>query len=122
VYPKDFWRCALENSLSKLYLFIFLNYFASFSQYIQGLLDLQEKAKVAKKGRWSDDSPSNHVRNVQWVISDPKALVDKYSGKKVEAVIEQVRDGSTVRAFLLPNFEYVTITLSGIKVQQYSDE
>lgn len=26
-----------------------------------------------------------------------------------------VRDGSTVRAFLLPNFEYVTVMLSGIK-------
>lgn len=32
------------------------------------------------------------------------------------AVIEHVRDGCTVRAFLLPSFDYVTIMLSGIKV------
>lgn len=33
------------------------------------------------------------------------------------AVIEHVRDGCTVRAFLLPDFHYVTIMLSGIKVE-----
>ena len=32
------------------------------------------------------------------------------------AIIEMVRDGSTIRAFLLPNFEYVTVMLTGIKV------
>jgi len=32
------------------------------------------------------------------------------------AVIEHVRDGCTVRAFLLPAFQYVTVMLSGIKV------
>lgn len=58
---------------------------------------------------------SQHVRDVKWQVSDAKALVEKYHQKPVKAVIEQVRDGSTVRAFLLPNFEYVTINLSGIK-------
>lgn len=33
-------------------------------------------------------------------------------------MIEHVRDGCTVRAFLLPNFEYVTVMLSGIKVKK----
>jgi len=30
-------------------------------------------------------------------------------------MIEHVRDGCTVRAFLLPSFQYVTVMLSGIK-------
>ena len=34
----------------------------------------------------------------------------------VVAVIEHVRDGCTVRAFLLPSFHHVTVMLSGIKV------
>ena len=34
----------------------------------------------------------------------------------IAAIIEHVRDGCTVRAFLLPDFNYVTIMLSGIKV------
>ena len=32
------------------------------------------------------------------------------------AIIEHVRDACTIRAFLLPDFQYVTIMLSGIKV------
>lgn len=36
------------------------------------------------------------------------------------AIIEMVRDGSTVRAFLLPTFEYVTVMLTGIKVLIFS--
>jgi len=36
------------------------------------------------------------------------------------AVIEHVRDGCTIRAFLLPSFQYVTLMLSGIKVNHES--
>ena len=32
------------------------------------------------------------------------------------AVIEHVRDGCTVRAFLLPEFYHVTVMFTGIKV------
>ena len=35
------------------------------------------------------------------------------------AVIEHVRDGCTVRAFLLPKFDYVTVMLSGVKVRVF---
>ena len=34
------------------------------------------------------------------------------------AIIEMVRDGSTVRAFLLPTFEYLTVMMTGIKVNK----
>ena len=33
------------------------------------------------------------------------------------AVIEHVRDGCTVRAFLLPEFYHVTVMFTGIKVK-----
>ncbi len=42
--------------------------------------------------------------------------VTQHQGKPVKFLIEQVRDGSTVRGFLLPDFQFVTIMLSGIKV------
>uniref|UniRef100_A0A914I7I6 Staphylococcal nuclease domain-containing protein n=1 Tax=Globodera rostochiensis TaxID=31243 RepID=A0A914I7I6_GLORO len=90
--------------------------------YTKKLLDLQEQAKTAKKGRWSDDESLKHVRNVQWIIDDPRELVTKYSGKQLDAVVEQVRDGSTIRAFLLPSFEYVTIALSGVKAPRVGSE
>ncbi len=30
-------------------------------------------------------------------------------------VMWEVRDGSTIRAFLLPSFDYVTVQLSGVR-------
>jgi len=35
-------------------------------------------------------------------------------------VIEHVRDGCTVRAFVLPSYHYITVMLSGIKVSTRS--
>ena len=44
------------------------------------------------------------------------SLVEKLDKQPMQAVIEHVRDGSTVRAFLLPDMYYVTLMISGIKV------
>jgi staphylococcal nuclease domain-containing protein 1 len=57
------------------------------------------------------------VRTVTWELENPRQLVDRFAGKPVKAVIESVRDGSTVRAFLLtPENYYVTLLLSGVRV------
>ena len=56
---------------------------------------------------------------MKWVTENPRALVDSFKQKPIPAVIEQVRDGSTLRAFLLPDFQYVTIILSGVKVRNF---
>ncbi|CAI5440772.1 unnamed protein product [Caenorhabditis angaria] len=82
-------------------------------EYTQKLLDLQEQAKSSGLGKWSS-SPAT-VREVRWVIENPRELVDKYRQKPVDAVVEMVRDGSTFRAILLPNFEYITLQLSGVR-------
>lgn len=42
--------------------------------------------------------------------------MDKCGGKPIKAVIEHVRDGSTLRAFLLPDFYHITLMISGIRV------
>jgi staphylococcal nuclease domain-containing protein 1 len=44
------------------------------------------------------------------------SFVEKHEGKPLKAIIENVRDGSTIRAFLLPDFVYVTLMMSGIRV------
>ncbi|KAI1727653.1 hypothetical protein Ddc_04968 [Ditylenchus destructor] len=84
-------------------------------EYTQKLLESQEQAKSSKKGRWSADDPSKHVRNIKWNIEDPRSLVAQYKQSQVDAVVEQVRDANAIRLFLLPNFEYITIVLSGVK-------
>ena len=40
----------------------------------------------------------------------------------ISAVIEHVRDGCTIRAFLLPSFQYVTVMLTGIKAPMFKLE
>lgn len=79
------------------------------------LKEAQENAKLNGKGLFGPDA-SSHVRNVIWDVETPRVLVDKMGGKPVKAVIEHVRDGSTVRAFLLPDFYHVTVMMSGIRV------
>ena len=50
-----------------------------------------------------------------------RQLVDRMQGKPVSAIIENVRDGSTVRAFLLPDYYHVTLMMSGVKVSTTSN-
>ena len=76
----------------------------------------QDAAKAAKKGQWSDEPMTDHIRNVTWEVENPRQLVDRFAGKPIDAIIENVRDGSTVRAFLLPDFYHVTLMMSGVRV------
>lgn len=79
------------------------------------LAELEDAAKAARKGKWSDAPLSEHVRNITWTIENPKAFFDQNDGKPIKAIIEHVRDGSTVRAFLLPGFQHITLMMSGIR-------
>lgn len=81
---------------------------------LQRLMELEDAAKAAGKGRFSGES-SEHVRNIVWQVEKPRDFVDLQGGKPVKAIIEHVRDGSTIRAFLLPGFQYVTVMISGIR-------
>lgn len=79
------------------------------------LIELEDAAKASRKGKWSDSPLSDHVRNITWNVENPKAFFDQNDGKLIKAVIEHVRDGSTVRAFLLPGFQHITLMMSGIR-------
>ena len=85
----------------------------------ESLKEAEEAAKTAEKGVWSPTA-NEHVRDVKWEVDNPRQLVDKMQGKPINAVIENVRDGSTVRAFLLPDYYHVTLMMSGVKVNEYS--
>lgn len=88
------------------------------SEEQQKLCELEDAAKAAGKGLWGKDGQS-HVRDVKWTIENPRNFVDSLHQKRMKAVIEHVRDGSTVRAFLLPDFHHVTVMLSGIKCPMF---
>jgi len=80
----------------------------------EALKEAQEAAKNAGKGQWGSDL-AEHVRKITWEHENPRQVVDRYEGKAIQAVIEHVRDGSTVRAFLLPNFDHITLMFSGVR-------
>lgn len=79
------------------------------------LIELEDAAKSSGKGKWSNSPAHEHVRNIKWTQENPRHFVDQTNGKPVQAIIEHVRDGSTVRAFLLPDFNYITLMISGIR-------
>ncbi|XP_037069831.1 LOW QUALITY PROTEIN: staphylococcal nuclease domain-containing protein 1-like [Pollicipes pollicipes] len=78
------------------------------------LVELEDTAKAQGKGKWAPDA-SSQVRDITWSVENPRVLVEKFGGKPVSAVIEHVRDGSTMRAFLLPDMYHVTVMLSGVR-------
>lgn len=89
----------------------------------QRLIQLEDAAKAAGKGKWGPNEENlQHIREITWTIENPRHFVDSQHNKPINAVIEHVRDGCTVRAFLLPSFHYVTVMLSGIKAPMFKNE
>ncbi|XP_002752088.2 staphylococcal nuclease domain-containing protein 1 [Callithrix jacchus] len=86
------------------------------------LSECEEQAKSAKKGMWSDGNGSHTIRDLKYTIENPRHFVDSHHQKPVNAIIEHVRDGSVVRALLLPDYYLVTVMLSGIKCPTFRRE
>ncbi|XP_037045449.1 staphylococcal nuclease domain-containing protein 1 [Bradysia coprophila] len=85
------------------------------TEELQKLITLEDAARAAGKGKWGTSPTYEHVRNIKWTQENPRNFVDQANGKPIRAIIEHVRDGSTVRAFLLPDFQYITLMISGIR-------
>lgn len=83
------------------------------------LIRLEDEARKNLKGKWGNSPANEHVRNIIWSQENPRNFVDHSNGKPIRAIIEHVRDGSTVRAFLLPDFQYITLMISGIRVRLF---
>ncbi|XP_062373743.1 staphylococcal nuclease domain-containing protein 1 [Sardina pilchardus] len=86
------------------------------------LCDLEDQAKASKKGQWSEGGGSHTIRDLKYSIENPRNFVDSLHQKPVNAIIEHVRDGSVVRALLLPDYYLVTIMLSGVKCPTFKRE
>lgn len=52
---------------------------------------------------------------------DAMSLLAANKGRPMEAIVEQVRDGSSLRVFLLPDFQFVQVFVAGIQVQSEID-
>ncbi|CDW57997.1 TUDOR and SNase domain containing protein [Trichuris trichiura] len=79
------------------------------------LSELAAAAVAARKGKWSNDNPADHIRKIVWTVDNPREFVEAHKGKPIKAIIDYVRDGSTVRAIVLPNYTPITVMMSGIR-------
>lgn len=91
---------------------------------LDDLLRLEEQAKQQGLGKWSKVSGASEaaIRDLppSTIGGDPAnfdavGFVSENKGKSIAAVVEQVRDGSTVRVYLLPGFQYVQVFVAGIQ-------
>jgi len=76
----------------------------------------QEQAKREKKGKWSADPGSHHVRNLIWdPPEDIVSLAGNLTGQTHKVLVEQVLNGGLLRVLLLPSHQMVSLGLSGIQ-------
>ncbi|KAG8965856.1 hypothetical protein FRC03_012884 [Tulasnella sp. 419] len=78
---------------------------------------LETEAKNGGKGIWNPEGPPN--RTVYHTMpNDSQSFITEWKGKPIPAVVEQVRDGSTLRVRLLLSDElhqYITLAMAGIR-------
>uniref|UniRef100_A0A8C6NKQ8 Staphylococcal nuclease domain-containing protein 1 n=1 Tax=Nothobranchius furzeri TaxID=105023 RepID=A0A8C6NKQ8_NOTFU len=86
------------------------------------LCELEDQAKSSKKGMWSEGGGTHTIRDLKYTIENPRNFVDSLHQKPINAIIEHVRDGSVVRALLLPDYYLVTVMLSGVKCPTFKRE
>ncbi|XP_059644882.1 ribonuclease TUDOR 1-like [Cornus florida] len=93
------------------------------SPFLTELLRIEEQAKQQGLGRWSraPGASESSIRNLPpSAIGAPSkldamGLLATNKGKPMEAIVEQVRDGSTLRVYLLPEFQFVQVFVAGIQ-------
>jgi len=93
------------------------------SPFLSELMRLEEQAKEQGLGRWNKDPGASgaSIRTLPpSAIGDPSnfdamSLLAENKGRPMEGIVEQVRDGSTVRVYLLPEFRFVQVFIAGIQ-------
>ncbi|KAF5459553.1 hypothetical protein F2P56_019492 [Juglans regia] len=93
------------------------------SPFLQELLRLEDQAKEQGLGRWSKvlGAAEASIRNLPpSAIGDPSnldamGLLAANKGRPMQGIVEQVRDGSTIRVYLLPDFQFVQVFVAGIQ-------
>ncbi|XP_038989395.1 ribonuclease TUDOR 1-like isoform X2 [Phoenix dactylifera] len=93
------------------------------SPYFSELQRLEEQAKQQGLGRWSKVPGASEasIRNLPpSAVGDPgnldaMGLLAANKGRPMQGIVEQVRDGSTVRVHLLPGFQFVQVFVAGIQ-------
>ncbi|KAJ6625540.1 hypothetical protein B0H10DRAFT_2312806 [Mycena sp. CBHHK59/15] len=86
--------------------------------------ELESEAKSSGKGLWNPHGPQ--ARAVHHTMpTESQAFVSEWKGKSLDAIVEQVRDGTTLRVrLLMPDGEHqiVNIALAGVRSARVSSK
>ncbi|GAB2257923.1 hypothetical protein Droror1_Dr00014083 [Drosera rotundifolia] len=92
--------------------------------YVTELLKLEQQAKDQCLGKWTK-TPGTSEASIRKLppsaVGDPSNLVTANliaNNKKpmsMQGIVEQVRDGSTIRVYLLPDFQFVQVLVAGVQ-------
>ncbi|KAK4755127.1 hypothetical protein SAY87_008884 [Trapa incisa] len=93
------------------------------SPFLAELSRLEEQAKQQGLGRWSKapGAAQASIRDLPpSAIGDPSnldamGLLATNKGRPMQGIVEHVRDGSTIRVYLLPDFQFVQVFVAGIQ-------
>ncbi|CEL60980.1 Staphylococcal nuclease domain-containing protein 1 OS=Schizosaccharomyces pombe (strain 972 / ATCC 24843) GN=snd1 PE=1 SV=1 [Rhizoctonia solani AG-1 IB] len=88
--------------------------------------EIETEARNSMVGMWNPQGPKNsgtndsvQDHNVQYSMpADSAAFVNEWKGKNIDAIVEQVRDGSTLRVRLLmpeDQHQFANISLAGVR-------
>ncbi|KAG8747170.1 hypothetical protein FRC10_002219 [Ceratobasidium sp. 414] len=79
--------------------------------------ELENEAHNGMVGMWNPQGPKDH--NVQYTMPvDSAAFINEWKGKTIDGIVEQVRDGSTIRIRLLmpeDQHQFANISLAGVR-------
>ncbi|KAH7296655.1 hypothetical protein KP509_26G032900 [Ceratopteris richardii] len=93
------------------------------SPYLEELEQLEQQAKQKGIGMWNrtPGAVENSIRDLppsavgDSTNFDAAGFANANRLKVLPAIVEQVRDGGTVRVYLLPEFQYVQVFVTGIQ-------
>lgn len=83
----------------------------------ESLRQAETDAKTAEKGLWAPTGESQRMVSFQ-MPADSQAFLNDYKGQELDAIVEQVRDGSSIRVRLLlddGSHQFVNLALAGVK-------
>ncbi|KAJ3488096.1 hypothetical protein NLI96_g3083 [Meripilus lineatus] len=86
--------------------------------------DLESEAKAQGAGIHNSHGPQARTVNYS-MPADPQAFITEWKGKPIDAIVEQVREGSNLRVrLLMPDGEhqFVNVALAGVRCPRVSNK
>jgi staphylococcal nuclease domain-containing protein 1 len=91
---------------------------------VEEFIKLEDEARKAEKGIFAKVATEDEINATKRSFEDykPTELFERLRGKPQNAVIEKVRNGSTLQVTLVPEFFYITVLLSGVECPAVSPD